>query len=199
MNQYFNNNQSLERIVKFINYEFREDRFRFGVTSGIFSKDHVDFATDILLNTVPTLKAGGTLLDMGCGYGVIGIVLAKTYSLKLTQVDVNQAALELAKTNAKLNDVETLVLESDCFSGISGDSKYDTIVINPPIHAGKSVTYKMYEESALHLNSGGRLYIVTFKKHGAQSTLEKLNEVFGSRVETLYKKKGVYVFECTSS
>lgn len=194
MSHYFIEDNSLKQDFKRIFYDFADVKFVFTTVSGIFSKDHIDFATDILLKTIPPLS--GSLLDMGCGYGCIGIILAKIYSLQLTQADINPSALNLTKINCIENGVNSLVVKSNCFDDISGS--FDTIVINPPIHAGKSVTYKMYEDSYTHLNSNGKLYIVTLKKHGAESTYIKLKNIFGS-CETLYKKKGHYVFSCTKS
>ena len=200
MSHYFINDDSLKKELKYINYTFKGNTFKFATHAGIFSKEHVDGATDILLNTisaVPVRATTGTaVLDMGCGYGCIGIVLAKTYSLKLTATDINPAAVELTRLNCKLNGVEADVTESDGFNRINGD--FDAIVINPPIHAGKSVTYKMYEDSIKHLTAGGKLYVVTFKKHGAESTLAKIREVFDGRTEVIYKKKGIYVIAATS-
>ncbi len=191
MNQYFNHNENLKPDQRTIHYSFKGNSFTFKTDSGVFSKDHVDHATDILLNTIPELR--GTLLDLGCGYGCIGIVLGKAYSLELTQSDVNPHAIELTSTNCQQNDVTSEIIQSNCYDNIDG--KFDTIVINPPIHAGKAITYKMYEDSIHHLNHGGNLYIVTFKKHGAESTLTKLSSIF-SKCDTLYKKKGIYVFCC---
>jgi 16S rRNA (guanine1207-N2)-methyltransferase len=195
MNQYFNENKSLNRTLRYIDYELRGERFRFATRDGVFSKDHVDHATDILLHTIPPLH--GRLADVGCGYGVIGIVLAKIYGLRLTAVDVNPAAVELTRFNCTLNGIAAEVIESDCFGGLSAaDCRLSTVVVNPPIHAGKAVTYRMYEQSRDYLNPGGKLYVVTFKKHGAESTAAKLAELFGDCV-VLYKKKGIYVFELT--
>jgi 16S rRNA (guanine1207-N2)-methyltransferase len=179
--------------LAYIDYEFRGTKFRLATHAGVFSKDHVDYATDILLNAIPPLS--GSLLDLGCGYGVIGIVIARAYGVALTQADVNPAAAELTRRNCAANRVESQVVVSDCFADVRG--VYDTIVINPPIHAGKAVTYKMYEQSYKHLTCGGRLYIVTLKKHGAESTVGKLREVFGGEnVEVIYRKKGHLVIEC---
>lgn len=194
MSHYFVEDTSLKHNIKRISYEFTGIKFTFTTDAGLFSKDHIDPATDILLNTIPPLK--GSLLDMGCGYGCIGIVLAKAYSLQLTQADINQLAIDFTKKNCIDNKVDSELIKSYCFDNIK--SSFDTIVINPPIHAGKAVTYKMYEDSFLHLNKGGKLYIVTLKKHGAESTLAKLKDVFHN-CETLYKKKGCYVFCCTKS
>jgi len=84
-------------------------------------------------------------------------------------------------------------LTSDCFENIS--DKFDTITLNPPIHAGKDVVFRMFEEAAAHLNPGGAFYAVMLEKHGAKSARRKLVEVFLA-CEALYHKKGAYVFCC---
>jgi len=194
MSHYFTEDKSLISDPQEITYFFGANEFTFTTDAGLFSKDHIDPATDILLRSIPPLS--GSLLDMGCGYGCIGIVLAKTYSLQLTQADVNPSAVDLTKTNCDENGIESTVIQSNCFANVSGC--FDTIVINPPVHAGKVVTYQMYEDSISHLNQGGRFFIVTLKKHGAESTYAKLKSVFAD-CEIIYKKKGVYVFCCTKS
>jgi 16S rRNA (guanine1207-N2)-methyltransferase len=191
---YFINDSSLNREIKYLDYRFGGTDFRFATHTGVFSKDRVDYATDILLNAIPPLS--GSLLDLGCGYGVVGIVLSKVRGLTLTQSDVNRAALELTRTNCDYNGVASVIIESDCFTNITG--KFDTIVLNPPIHAGKAVTYTMYEQSLEHLSLGGKLYVVTLKKHGAESTLAKLCEVFDGNSRLIHKKKGIFVIESTS-
>jgi len=192
MSHYFIEDKNLKHDISTVDYYFKDKKFVFATDAGLFSKGHIDPATEILLSTMPALS--GSLLDLGCGYGVIGIVLAKTYGLKLTQADVNQAAVDLTIQNAKANGVTAEAIQSDCFDSIPGC--YETITLNPPIHAGKAVTYRMYEESISHLNTGGKFYIVTLKKHGAESTEDKLTSIY-ENCETVYKKKGVYVFCCT--
>ena len=191
MSHYFKQDKSLNRDLKYIDHSFKDIHFRFATHAGVFSKDHIDPATLILLNTIPHLT--GTVLDLGCGYGCIGIMLAKAYSLRLSQADINPFALDLTRLNCEYNNVDSDIIESDCFDGIK--QRFDTIIINPPIHAGKSTTYKMYENAPKHLNASGKLYVVTLKKHGAESTQRKLYEVFGG-CEIIYKKKGVFVFAC---
>jgi 16S rRNA (guanine1207-N2)-methyltransferase len=197
MNHYFIPGDTSSHKIKYIDYEFRGQRFRFATHAGVFSKDHADSATDILLNAIPDLPKGSALLDLGCGYGIIGIVLSKTYCLEVTFADVNPAAVELTRRNCELNGVKAQVFESDCFDRLSAVNRQSTIVINPPIHAGKSVTYKMYEASRGFLLPGGKLYVVTLKKHGAESTIKKLKEIYES-CEIIYKKKGVFVIASTS-
>lgn len=191
MSHYFIQDDNLKSNQKRLTYSFKNIRFNFITDSGIFSKDHIDPATDILLNNIPPLN--GSILDMGCGYGCIGIVLGKVYSLNITQCDVNPSATALTELNCKLNNVESNVILSDCFDNIH--DRYDIITINPPIHAGKTVTYKMYEDSLSHLNEHGHLYVVTLKKHGAESTYKKLMSIYGN-CDIIYKKKGYYVFNC---
>jgi 16S rRNA (guanine1207-N2)-methyltransferase len=153
----------------------------------------VDRATDILLENLPELS--GRVLDLGCGYGVIGIVLAKIYNICVVMSDVNERALELAGRNAINNgagDKITRIVKSDGFENIL--ESFDAIILNPPIHAGKSAVYKIYEDAYNYLNSGGRFFVVIQKKHGALSHKQKLEEIF-TEVSVLYSKKGFYIFE----
>ncbi|MDR1299033.1 MAG: methyltransferase [Oscillospiraceae bacterium] len=189
MGHYFIDDKSQNSDIRRLSYRFADSGFTFTTDIGLFSRERIDPASDILIRTVPPLS--GTLLDMGCGYGCIGIALARAYGLALTQADVNEKAARFAALNCKANGVSSSVIVSDCYGDVPGT--FDAIAINPPIHAGKAVTYKMYEGAPQHLNPGGSLYVVTLKKHGAESTLSKLSEVFGN-CDTLYKKKGCYVF-----
>jgi len=191
MSHYFLPDDNLKSKQRQVSYSFKGKTFNFTTDSGVFSKDHVDYATGLLLANLPPLT--GSLLDMGCGYGCIGIILAKVWGLDVTQCDVNPNAVNLTELNRESNSADTAVIVSDCFDNITG--KFDAITLNPPIHAGKAVTYKMYDESIEHLNDNGRLFIVTLKKHGAESTYKKLMAVYGN-CEAIYKKKGYYVFCC---
>jgi len=191
MSQYFIENPDVMTRERELGVEVFGCRFKFLTNSGLFSCDKVDEASLYLLNNMPPVK--GALLDFGCGYGVIGIVLAKLQDINLTQSDVNSLALEYAKRNARLNGVHTNAVHSDCFDKIT--ESFDHIVLNPPIHAGKEVMYRMYTEAAEHLNPGGSFFIVIKKKHGAESTLDKLNALFPA-VNILSKRKGCYVIEC---
>ena len=190
INHYFSKEVTAESNPQEITYEFGKHKYRFITDNGVFSVGKMDFASDILIQTIPPLS--GSLLDMGCGYGPIGIVLAKEYELELTQVDINPRAINLSKQNATKNNVISNVLQSDSFSQISG--LFDTIAINPPIHAGKDVIFAMYSGAHKHLCIGGALYIVIFKKHGADSSRSYILDLFGN-CEIIYKKKGLYVLK----
>jgi len=190
MNHYFIENSSLLTNERELELEIFDIKFRFLTNNGLFSCDKIDEASITLLKNILPLK--GTLLDLGCGYGTLGIVLAKKYGLDLTMADINGIALDYATKNAKLNQVSVMPIHSDGFTNINGI--FDNIVLNPPIHAGKETMYRMYEESVLHLASDGSLYIVIQKKHGAESTIKKFEDIF-AQVDVLYKKKGCYVLQ----
>jgi len=194
MNHYFKSNENLKHKETETEYIYKFTKFNFITDAGVFSKDKVDFATNILLKNLPDLS--GKTLDIGCGYGCIGIVLAKTYgeNIDVIMSDVNERAIELSKKNAKKNGVTVKIIKSDGFENIP--ENLDNIILNPPIHAGKAVIYKIYEDAYNHLNPNGRFFIVIQKKHGALSHKEKLEEIFGNEnCLVLYSKKGFYVFE----
>ena len=196
MNHYFNSNEHLGHGETRIEYVHNLTRFEFVSDRGVFSKGGIDRATDTMLKSLPELS--GKVLDLGCGYGCVGVVIAKLHgkNVEVTMSDVNGRALDLAKRNAEKNGVEAKTVKSDGFENIA--EKFCAIVLNPPIHAGKAVIYKMYAEAGEHLEPGGRLFVVIQKKHGAQSHRQKLAEIFGEpSCRVLYSKKGFFVFELT--
>jgi len=191
MSHYFIENPSLLTDERELELNIFDMKLKFLANNGLFSCDKVDDASITLLKNMPPLQ--GALLDLGCGYGTLGITLAKKNSgISLTMADINGIALSYAKKNAKLNNAQAEFVLSDSFANIS--DMFDNIVLNPPIHAGKETMYRMYEESAKHLTRSGSLFIVIQKKHGAESTIVKLKEIF-DKVEILYKKKGCFVIQ----
>ena len=194
MNHYFESNTNVKHNETETEYIYKFVRFNFTTDAGVFSKNGVDLATNILLENLPVLS--GEVLDIGCGFGCIGIVLAKIYGEKInvTMSDINERATDLAQKNANKNGVTVNVIHSDGFESIAGS--FDYIILNPPIHAGKDVVYKLYEEAYSHLNPSGSFFIVIQKKHGALSHRQKLEEIFEEEnCIVLYSKKGFFVFE----
>lgn len=194
MDHYYSNNPTSKSEERILEYELNQNKFKFISDNGVFSKNHVDFATDFLIKTVYE-DVKGDVLDVGCGYGVIGITLSKNENVKnVTMLDINNRALELTRKNVKLNNAKNItIVESDGFEKIT--STFDAIITNPPIRAGKSVIYKIYENSKAHLKENGCLYLVINKKHGAPSTINYLKEIFGN-CEIVDKKSGFHVLMC---
>ena len=194
MDHYYSNNPTSVSEERLLEYRIGDKILHFISDNGVFSKKHVDFATDFLINVMLKEEISGKFLDVGCGYGVIGIALSKFFDISATMLDINARALELARKNADKNNLKTAkIIESNGFEKIN--EHYDVIVTNPPIRAGKTVIYNIYKEAKKHLNANGKFYLVINKKHGAPSTIKYLNELF-DEVEVLDKKAGFNVIRC---
>ena len=167
--------------------------FEFLTAPGVFSYRKVDKGTRILIESM-ILPKEGTILDLGCGYGVIGIVTAKLNpKLKIIMTDVNKRAIWLAKRNVELNQVKNVkILQGDLYSPVM-NQKFDAIITNPPIHAGLKTVFKIIEKAPKHLNSNGTLQIVAKTKMGAKRISEKMLYTF-KNVEEISKKSGYRVF-----
>lgn len=176
----------------------RGRRLRFVTDAGVFSREGVDFGTRLLIEHVD-LPEDARLLDMGCGWGPIGISLSALVPRgSVTMADVNERALALARENAGRNGAEGVeIVESDLFSGLEG-RLFTHIVTNPPIRAGKEVVHRLFEEAADHLESGGELWIVIQKKQGAPSARRKLESLY-AEVHEVAKAKGYSIFRSIKS
>lgn len=191
MSHYFKNDSNLKHKVENYDVRINETSLRLFTDRGVFSKSGLDYGTRFLLETLVIESDVVHVLDMGCGYGPIGLYLAKTYPfLRVDMADVNMRALDLVNENIKANQVDNVhVFESDLFESIK--EQYDMIITNPPIRAGKKVIFKLYEDAYHHLRDGGTLAVVIQKKQGAPSTYEKLKTLFDN-VEVLNKSKGYW-------
>ena len=163
----------------------------FQTDAGVFSKGEVDTGTRLLLEALPETMAGD-VLDLGCGWGVIGISIARKWpECRVTLADVNLRALDLSRENAKKNQAEVICLESDGMSALMGKT-FDAVVTNPPIRAGKQVIYRMFADAAKSLNPGGALYLVIRKQQGAESCVSYLKTLY-REVEKLDRSGGFWV------
>ncbi|WP_059174119.1 class I SAM-dependent methyltransferase [Bacillus sp. FJAT-27445] len=192
---YYSRKPHVESAPKHWEYTLRNVRFRFKSDSGVFSKNEVDFGSRLLIETFVLPEPAGSLLDVGCGYGPIGLALAKQYPDRTVHmVDVNERALELAKENAKANGIEnTLVYESDRLFGVE-ETGFSAILTNPPIRAGKKTVHDIFAQAKEKLVANGELWVVIRKKQGAPSALEKLSELFGE-VGVVEKEKGYFIIK----
>ena len=192
MGQYFSNEDLKSNIQKY-NVDILGNRYSFYTDNGVFSKEKLDFGTRVLLENIPIEKLHGDVLDVGCGYGVIDIVLGKIVDAKFLGVDVNRRALHLAEMNKKENKLSNIdFIESNCYENVSG--KYDFIITNPPIRAGKKIVYEIVMGAKNYLKDEGSLFIVVRKEQGAKSMIRDLEEIY--KVEILNKVKGFFVIKC---
>ncbi len=176
-------------------YTLRGEEFLFTSDHGVFSRGEVDFGSRLLIESFEEPSAAGDFLDVGCGYGPIGIVLAKSHpNRNVLMIDVNTRAIELARYNVKENQLNNVdVMESDLFEGVP-KQQYAAIITNPPIRAGKKVVHKIFEQSFVHLVDEGCLWVVIQKKQGAPSAKKKLEELFGN-CDVVKKEKGYYILK----
>ena len=172
-----------------LNVSLLGQSFHFYTDAGVFSKKMVDYGSQVLLNALD-LERGKNLLDVGCGYGPLGISLAKVQGVQSTMIDINSRAIDLAKKNAERNGVVAHIFHSNIYENVS--EKFDYIISNPPIRAGKKVVHEIIEGAFDHLNQGGSLTIVIQKKQGAPSAKVKMENVFGN-AEIIRKDKGYYI------
>lgn len=195
MEQYFTNNPNLKSELRTIIYKHNGDVLTFFSDNGVFSKDKLDFGSTLLLDTVfnNVNDENLNILDVGCGYGYIGISLAKIKKAHVTMCDVNKRALHLARKNAQENGVEAMcqVLESNMYEHVTGI--YDLIITNPPIRAGKNVVYGILDGARDYLKEDGELWTVIRKDQGAKSAIAHLEENY--KCEVVTKSKGFYIIK----
>ncbi len=192
---YYSRNPASESRPVGCEYVYRGIRLYFQTDAGVFSKGEVDNGTDLLLKALPE-EMTGEILDLGCGWGAIGISVARRWpETRVTMADINLRALELSRENAKRNRADVICTESDGMSAFEGQC-FDAVVTNPPIRAGKQVIYKMFADAAECLKPGGALYLVIRKQQGAESCMKYLQTIFG-RVEKIDRSGGFWVLKAS--
>lgn len=196
MSQYFENDSSIKEKDIEVKFEILGKSFIFKSSNGVFSKNKLDKGSEIFIKTLIKLNLTGKILDLGCGIGVVGCTLAKFNDASYVLVDVNERAVELAEQNIKNLRLSSRcnALVSDIFSSIEKKT-FDSILLNPPIRAGKKVIYQMYSDSYEHLNSGGSLFIVIRIKQGALSSFKYLQTIY-KNVSIIDRGKGYQIIRC---
>lgn len=192
---YYSRNPNVESKPLFFNYNLRGNSFRFKTDQGVFSKNEIDFGSRLLIENFSVPDRNGPILDVGCGYGPIGLSIAKSEPDRFVHmVDVNERALELARENAFTNQISNVkIYESDSFENIT-DKNFSAVVTNPPIRAGKKVVHEILTKSYEYLLPNGELWVVIQKKQGAPSAKEKMSAIF-DEVEVVCKDKGYYILK----
>lgn len=194
MSQYFDNVDLKSNIEKYKTRIFDKE-FCFNTDNGVFSKSKLDFGTRCLLENLPLEEIKGEILEVGCGYGVIPIILTRTVDKidSFDAVDVNKRALHLAEMNKKENfSPKVNFFLSNCYQNIN--KKYDVIISNPPIRAGKNIVYEIVMNARNYLKEDGKLFIVINKDQGAKSLYKDLEKVY--KCELINKNKGFWIIKC---
>ena len=195
MGQYFDNDTTINHKDIDVKFSILDKKFIFKSDNGVFSKERLDRGSEIFIKTLISLNLGRDVLDLGCGIGVIGLTLAHFNQANYTLIDVNERAVELTNTNIKKLNLSTRcnALVSNIFENVN--DSFDSILLNPPIRAGKKVIYQMYQDSLEHLNSGGSLFIVIRVKQGALSSFKFLQTIYKD-VKVIDHDKGYQIIRC---
>ena len=199
MEHYFTNNENLKSEIREITYQTNDITLTFLSDNGVFSKNKIDYASKLLVETF--LKYHSKLenelfLDVGGGYGFIGITLAALTGATVEIIDINKRAIHLCERNIKLNEINNCkVYESNVYENVL--NKYKYIITNPPIRAGKMTVLQILAEAKEHLDEDGELWFVINKDQGAKSTKKALEKWYN--IEIVEKSKGFFVFRAKIS
>jgi len=193
VDHYFSRKPSSERRLYEIRYIINGKNFVFLSSSSVFSSKKIDYGTDLLVRFM-ALKNGDRILDMGSGYGPVGVVAAHNNpKSEVVMVEINERAASLAKKNLKLNKIRNAkVVCGDFFTPLK-EEKFDVILMNPPIAIGLRKIFEVIEESKKYLNPDGSLQVVARHNKGGSRIKEMMQSVFGN-VEELAKAGGFRVY-----
>lgn len=180
--QYFAQSPSAKSSPEEFSIAYRGKSFVFTSDNGVFSKGELDKGTKTLLDGLIKFNIGDnklSLLDLGCGWGAVSIILGAFYEkLSICASDINERATGLCSMNAQRNKIPIRTIRSDGFDNI--DEKFDIIATNPPIRTGKDKVLSLLDGARAHLNENGLLIAVFGKKQGAESYQRRLKESFGN-------------------
>jgi len=189
---YFSQHPSSRPRYGLIRARLRGRFFEFYTASGVFSKKRVDLGTHLLIENM-VLPEYGSLLEMGCGYGAVGIVAATLNPhLRVFMIDVNERAIRLARANAQRNEVDNAEFRWGFLYEPVDEIQFDAILSNPPVSAGMRIVKRIIEQAPLHLVRNGILEIVVRSKIGGKILMNVMAEAFDN-VEVLARESGYRV------
>ncbi len=195
MSHYFENDKNLKSEIKELSYKYDSSFFTFYSDNGVFSKNSIDYGSKLLLESyLKNARNDIKVLDVGCGYGFIGIVIGVITSSYVDMIDVNKRAVHLTQKNIKrYKDFKGLSFISDAYQNI--EKKYNVIITNPPIRVGKNKVLEILECAFDYLEEDGELYFVIRRDQGALSIKKILEST--QKIEIINKDKGYFVFKST--
>lgn len=191
MEHYFTNNENLKSEIREIKFSFDAHNFLFKSDNGVFSKNKIDYASYFLVKTFfgYNKRPINNILDVGCGYGFIGITLSKLLNTHADMVDINKRALHLCKMNILENKVDAECFLSNIYENVTNN--YDLIITNPPIRVGKETLLGFLKGGLARLNKDGELWFVISKNQGASSIKKEMEKI--STCQVIDKSKGFWV------
>ncbi|WEV44143.1 class I SAM-dependent methyltransferase [Lactobacillus sp. ESL0684] len=198
---YFAANPTAAHDEHLVDYSANGINLKFKTDAGVFSKMRVDYGSGVLIKALNDVQLpAGDILDLGAGYGPLGLFAAKIWPQHTVHlVDVNERGLDLARQNAKLNQITNVeIYASDIYEQIDSTKKFGLIITNPPIRAGKNVVTQMLAQAQDHLINGGILLEVIQKKQGEPSSRKLLQETY-SNCTILTRDKGYYVLQAVNN
>ena len=192
-NHYFTPHAKSEKNLRMVHTHLRRQAFRFLTASGVFSNRRIDPGTKLLAESM-ILPSEGHVLDLGCGYGVVGIAAAAfNHNLKLFLVDINERAVWLSKQNIQLNNISNAEAKQGNLYEPVEELTFNCILTNPPVSAGMETVRAIILQASQHLEAKGSFQMVIRSKIGGKTLSQFLENVFGN-MEVLSRKSGYRVF-----
>lgn len=190
---YYSKQPTAAHDLQTIEAKLRGRTFSFTTDAGVFSKQGIDFGSRLLIETME-LEPNAEVLDVGCGYGPMGLAAASIVPEgHVVMVDINERAVELSRSNAERNGIRNAtILQSDLLEQVMG-RRFDAVLTNPPIRVGKQTVQRLFEQAEAVLKPGGSLWVVIQKKQGAPSAFKKLETLY-SDVQEVNRDKGYKIF-----
>lgn len=194
MSHYFENDKNLKSEIRELSYNYNSSFFIFYSDNGVFSKNNIDYGSRLLIETY--LKENDInekrVLDVGCGYGFLGIMVSRVTDSYVEMIDINKRAVHLTNMNIKrYKDFKGKTYVSNVYENVEG--KYDIIITNPPIRIGKEKLLEILIGAFDHLEDNGLLYYVIRKDQGALS-IKKILEENSINVEIINRDKGYFIY-----
>ena len=196
---YYTKNPSIQSDEATWTFPLLGKNFQFTSDAGVFSKNTVDFGSRLLIDSFSyPVTVTGPILDVGCGYGPIGLALAAANpDITVEMVDVNERSMQLAKRNAEVNQVKNMkIYSSSIYDNVEGSNRFAAIVTNPPIRAGKETVHAILTQAYEYLMPGGTLTAVIQKKQGAPSAQKRMTEIFNN-ADVIARDKGYWIIQST--
>ncbi len=194
MSEHYYTSEPLSEIrEKTFTHTIKNITLTFTSVSGVFAfGQKVDKASELIIKHF--YPSGSSVLDVGCGYGAIGLFLKAAFPMQnVTMIDINSRAIDYTNHNAMKNNLNITAIKSDLYTQLT-PSKFDDIVSNPPIAAGKLLNKQLIEQSCTYLNPGGALWLVAFHNKGGSALKSMMLDKFGN-VEDIEKSGGIRVYK----